>query len=252
METDINKQDNKLRNLIIIIVILAVVSAGVYYWYSQRSTTSNAPVITIETLQEDFQNDDKVITPAVLPPDEIKTGIEAQLQAYKDDIVSEEAIEGGNPYSGYLGVANTYRQLGDLVTAEAEYKRMIGKYPDDYLVWHNLGVLYEDMHLWLDAARSYSTSIEKKSIEPLAHLKLADLYRKHSLHPEKTKDVYLKALQDTQNNENVLRAFADYLERYEKNDREALLYWEQILEQKPDDMAVSEKVSELKEKLGTE
>ena len=105
------------------------------------------------------------------------------------------------------------------------------------------------MHQYLSAARAYTTSIAKKPIEIIAHTKLASLYLNHSSAPAKVKEVYLKALQDTENNIEIVKAYASYLETVEKNLSEALLYWQEALKQSPDNQAIKDRVEELKGKI---
>ncbi len=250
-----NKNQNRIWYLLIIIVVLAIVS-----WLVYNNTKDKTPTVSEEPtngqvlvggqdLSQYFKNEDKKLSPDVLPPEEIKARFEADLAAARQYIIDEEAKGDGNEYQGYMGVANSLRALGDYPAAEQAYFDMIAKYPDDELIYHNLGVLYEDMHQYLEAAKAYTTSIAKKPEELIAYLKLADLYVKHSSQSAKAKEVYLKALEATNNHPEMLKAYASYLENDEKNLPEALLYWQEVLKVNPDNQAVKERVEELEKKL---
>jgi tetratricopeptide (TPR) repeat protein len=249
------KTNRRLWYIVGVLVILALISVGLYLTNQDYFKVANQPIVnqpgtvTSDGLEQYFKNDEKKLAPDVLPPEEIKQRFEQDIVISNDYIKTEEAKEDGNPYQGYMSLANDYRSLGQYQTAEDAYINMINKYPDDWLVYHNLGVLYEDMHQYLSAARAYTTSIVKKPAEVIAHTKLADLYLNHSTAPDKAKEVYLKALQGTDNNKEIVKAYASYLETVAKNLPEALLYWEQALTQSPDNQAIKERVAELKQKI---
>ncbi len=247
-----NKGNRQVWYLLIIILVLAVASVFLYRGLKNKPTINEGPAYSVfvndENLPLYFENKDKKLSPDVLPPEEFKTRFEADLVTARQYIIDEEAKEAGNEYQGYMGVANILRSLGQYEEAEQAYFDMIEKFPDDELIYHNLGVLYEDMHQYLEAAKAYSTSIAKKPEELIAYMKLADLYVKYSSQPDKAKEVYLKALEATNNNPEILKAFASYLETVEKNLPEALLYWQEVLKANPDNQAVKERVEELENK----
>ncbi len=249
-----NTNKNRAWYLVIIIAILAVVSFLVYSNTKDKTPqisekpTNGDVLLGDEELSQYFKNEEKKLAPDVLPPAEIKARFEADLAAAKQYIIDEENKEMGSPYQGYMGVANTLRALGKYEEAEQAYLDMIAKFPDDELIYHNLGVLYEDMHQYLEAAKAYTTSIAKKPQELIAYMKLADLYVKHSTQPDKAKEVYLKALEATNNHPEMLKAFANYLETVEKNLPQALLYWKEVLKAYPENQAVKERVEELEKK----
>jgi tetratricopeptide (TPR) repeat protein len=252
---DNNTNKNRVGYLVIIIAILAVVSFFVYNNTKDKipsvseEPTNGGVLVGSAELSQYFQNQEKKLMPDVLPPDEIKQRFEDDLVLARQYIIDEEAKEDGNEYQGYMGVANTLRALGKYEEAEQAYLDMIERFPEDELTFHNLGVLYEDMRQYLDAARAYSTSIVKKPEELIAHTKLADLYIKNSSEPSKAKEVYLKALEATNNHPEMLKAFASYLENVEKNLPQALLYWQEVLKAYPDNQAVKERVEELEKKI---
>ncbi len=244
------KNNKKLIILAGILVVLAIVS-GVWYAVVFRRINSEAQHPTSspqDELAQDFVNEEIVWQAQSLPPAEVQQRLKEQID--KLTVEARQKDEAGeNSYSDYLGIANSWRLLGDYKKALVAYQQMTERW-DDYLVWHNLGVLYEDMRQYLSAARAYQKSIEKKPTEKIAHLKLADLYLKHSKNPTKAREVYLKALQDTYNDIDVMKAYAVYLERQEKDLREALLYWQEIAKKANNKEAVQEKIKELERKLG--
>jgi len=192
-----------------------------------------------------FTNEDLKTKSDVLPPEDIKIRMEEAIKTYQQEITDEEAKEGGNPYSGYLGVANIYRQLGDFDKSLDAYKVVIEKYPNDFLVWHNLGVLYEDMHQYLEAAKAYTKSINNKPVEQLAYIKLADLYVKHSSDPAQAQAIYIKALDETKNDVSVLKFYAVYLEDVLKNKESAIAIWQNVLAKEPDNQDVKDRILDL-------
>jgi len=249
------KTNDKLKYIIGTLVFLFIVSLGLYfanqdYFKKANQPISQQPIAQVnDGLDQYFSNEEKKLAPDVLPPEEVKQYYEQDIEKAKEYIKTEEAKEAGSPYQGYMAIANDLRGLGQYEESEKAYQEMISRFPDDELIYHNLGVLYEDMHQYLSAARAYATSIEKKPVEIIAHTKLADLYLNHSNSPEKAKEVYLKALQATENHKEIVKAYANYLETVEKNLTEALLYWEQALTQSPDNEAIKQRVEELKGKI---
>jgi len=248
-ENKISKIKDK-KFIITFILAILVILAGFFVYVYNKKSNNIAPVITEDQadandLAKYFSNDALKQEADVLPPDEIRQRFEDALEAYRQEIADEEAKEDGNPYSGYLGVANTYRQLGDFSQALAAYKTAIEKYPNDFLVWHNLGVLYEDMHQYLEAAKAYRKSIANKPVEQLAYLKLTDLYVKYSNDKSRAKDVYIEALDATKNNIQVLKFYAAYLEDVLKENQSAVAIWQKVLELEPDNQDVKSRISDL-------
>jgi tetratricopeptide (TPR) repeat protein len=249
------KTNDKLKYIIGTLVLLLIVSLGLYfanqdYFKKANQPISPEPISEVnDGLDQYFTNEEKKLAPDVFPPEEVKQYYEQDIEKAKEYIKIEEVKETGSSYQGYMAIANDLRGLGKYEESEKAYQDMITRFPDDELIFHNLGVLYEDMHQYLSAARAYSTSIEKKPVEIIAHTKLADLYLNHSTTPAKAKEVYLKALQDTENHKEIVKAYASYLETVEKNLSEALLYWEQALTQSPNNDAIKQRVEELQAKI---
>ncbi len=245
------KNNKKLVVLAGILSALAIVS-GVWYAVVFRRVNNEVQYATTspqDELAQDFANEEIVWQPENLPPADVQQRLKEQIDKLTAEAKQKDEA-GENSYSDYLGVANSWRLLGDYKKSLEAYQQITERWGDDYLVWHNLGVLYEDMHQYLSAARAYQTSIKNKPVEKIAHLKLADLYVKHSKNPAKAREVYLKALQDTYNDIDVMKAYAVYLERQEKDLREALLYWREIVKKSRNKEAVQEKIKELERKLG--
>ncbi len=243
------KNDRRLLILAGVLVALLLSSIGWYlvvfrYWQSNPSPAQ----INQEQLASYFANEELKTQPDSLPPAEIKQKLDKQIEELQQSAAEKESA-GENPYLDYMGIANSLRMKGDYEAALNAYQEMLKKWPDDYLIWHNIGVLYEDMRQYLSAARAYQKSIDSKPEERLSYLKLANLYLRHSSDKTKAREVYLRALQSTGNDIEVMKAYAQYLEKVEKNYREALLYWQEIAKQSKNKEAVQEKIKELERKL---
>ncbi len=244
--------NKKLLVILVTLVILAVVGLFFVYKNSQNNNTTVVPdQQTDDTgdayteLDNYFINSELKTVSDVLPPEVIKLRMEEIIKTNEAEIKIEEAKEDGNPYSGYLGVANTYRQLGDFSKSLDAYSVVIDKYPNDFLVWHNLGVLHEDMQQYLEAARAYSRSIDNKPVESMAYLKLADLYVRYSNDSSKAQEVYEEAVVNTEENIQVLKFYAAYLEDVLQDNQEAVIIWNKVLEKDPNNQDIKDRILDL-------
>ncbi len=232
-----------------IAIFLLIVVGFLVFVYNKKPNTSsdNIPGISLEDsyFVQYFSNQELKTSADVLPPENIRTKLEDNLRVYSEEIKTQENQENGNPYSGYLGVANTYRQLGDFTKALDAYEILLDKYPNDFLAWHNLGVLYEDMNQYLEAAKAYKKSINSKPVESMAYMKLADLYVKFSNNPEMAQDVYEEGIANTNDDIQLLKFYAIYLEEVLKDNQKAISIWQKVLDKEPDNQDVKTRISDL-------
>ena len=244
------KQDRRLLILGGILAVLLLSSIGWYvvvfrFWQSNPSSVQTSQ----DKLVQYFQNEELKTQPDQQPPPEIEQRLEKQIEELRQSARDKDAA-GENSYLDYMGIANSLRMKGEYEAALKAYQEMLKRWPDDYLVWHNIGVLYEDMGQYLSAARAYQKSIDSKPEDRLPYLKLAKLYLRHSSDPTQAREVYLRALQSTNNDIEVMKAYAEYLEKVENDLQEALLYWQEIVKRTKNKQAVEEKIKELEKKLG--
>ncbi|MFA4833836.1 MAG: hypothetical protein WC619_03240 [Patescibacteria group bacterium] len=148
----------------------------------------------------------------------------------------------------YLSLGLYYKSLGELKKAENSY--LDGLKIDDkfYLYYLNLGNILVDMRDYGSAKESYLKAIENKAVEPNSYLKLADLLAIQIKAPDgEIREVYSEGLKNTNNDPNICRSYASYLEEI-KEDNAAADMWQLCLSKDPNNEAIKGIIEELRNK----
>lgn len=243
------KTSKKPSGVIFFIIFLILFAGGFYLYskYNSQSFSDNSDSQNKTELSDYFSNEEIINRVDLEIPDDVRKRFEDSLLSYQE-LQSNE----NNAYQGYMGEATTYMQLGDYQTALEKLKAMVELYPDDELVYMNLGDLYIRMKQYLEAARAMHTAIEKKPEEVLPHLRLAELYEKYSKEPLRAEKIYQQALVDTNGHIEIRKAQAVFLENIKKDYRAAIAVWMQLLEGQTDEKlinSINEKISEIEKKI---
>ena len=208
---------NKLI-LIAIVIILIVVFI-----------LTNKPVVDMSGFSNDFENETLVEKSNIVIPEDVKIRFEKQLE---ESIEAQQTNE--NPYSAYQGEALNIMYLGDYKLALEKFEQLEDKYPNDYLASMNKGDLLIRMGQYLSAARAFQSAIDKKSVEPLNHIKLVDLYSGYSSNPGGAEKILLRALADTNKHKEIERKYAVFLEEVKMDYALSVEYWNEVLKKTSD------------------
>lgn len=151
--------------------------------------------------------------------------IEQRLeQANNDDYSSDDRFMDFNILAlKYQGLAD-WNKVGEI------YKKTAELYPEEPLAWYNLATYQIKAGEWRSANDSLFQSIELDEKFAPAWLQLMDFYRFNVKADFQTMDeLYNLAILKTNNDNNLMRGYAEYLEKNNKID-EAINTWKRIYE----------------------
>lgn len=263
--SDSSVKKMKLIKAVVGIVVILLVIIGAVYAVNNNATNQgitdpqNVEVVysditypvdqaSQDTFLQEFTNEEPVLTSETPIPDDIRERFEASLLESQEQVKTLETNEDGEQFAAYINVANMHKSLGNYPAALQAYKDALTLFPDDELLWHNLGVLFEEMHLYTEAAKAYESSIVKTPYELNAHLRLASLYDQHSSNPTKAREVYERALTLTEDNLNTIKAYAAYLERVQDY-AASLQEWKKLIDTPFYDSAIERTIERLEQKV---
>ncbi|OGY59094.1 MAG: hypothetical protein A3B23_01555 [Candidatus Colwellbacteria bacterium RIFCSPLOWO2_01_FULL_48_10] len=151
-------------------------------------------------------------------------------------------------YAEYLQQGIDYESSGDLDKALASYEQAAKTSPKEYVPYSNIGSIYRNQKDFVKAEESFKKAL---AIDPQAvsvYRKLYDLYRyDFRKHPDFMMPFFADILKTTNNNFDVVKLYAFYLE--DINDPEpALALWRAFLEVEPDNQVYIDKVKLLEAK----
>lgn len=245
-----------MQKTIIGIIIALVVLIGGYYVYQQFAQQGTPGEQVEQASGSDlteyslyFTNDALVTAPeSLVIPDEVRQRFEDNLVTYVE-LQSDE----NNAYQGYMGEANTYLALGDYATSLEKLLAMTERYPEDELVFQNLGELYTRMQQYELAAESYERAIKNRPDEVQPYLKYARLYQDYSSDPTKAEPIYQAAMVGTEGATDVVTSYADFVENVLQDPAASLPLWQQAVNQTPEGVGsydiLQEHITELQQSL---
>lgn len=158
---------------------------------------------------------------------------------------SEPAIS----YDEYLQLGINYETKGELSNAIDSYKKAAELSPKDYVPYSNIGSAYYSLKKFPEAETAFLKAIELTPNNVSVYTKLYDLYY-HGLrrYPHQMNAFFEDAMKDTNNNINIVKLYALYLE--EINDPEsALPIWQSLLQVEPDNASYKAKIEALQKKI---
>ena len=239
----------KKTGLAVWLLLILVILAGGWYLYQKQQQSSSLPEpardLSIE-LADYFSNQDLVETVELEMPPEVRTRFENDLERYL-----ELQTDPNNEYQGYMGEALSYMQLGDYRMALEKMLALTERYPEDELVFHNLGDLYVKMKQYLSAAEAFTQAVANKPEEVYTQLRLAEHFVKYSREPHLAELIYQQASVTTGGHSEVLKNYAVFLEEVKGDYPTAVTLWRQIQDLETDEQllaAIAEKIIELENK----
>ena len=154
--------------------------------------------------------------------------------------------------------ANIYNEIGSIRNAMKDYEGAVEAFrmaqnanPQDPGYARNLGIVYGYLNNYEAAEQAFMRAYALAPKNPEYWLEIGDLYNYNKIdNREKARKFYEDALQKTDNNPDVLRIYANYLENVEKNYPEAIKYVQKLMEKdERNRVAYLKRIEELKEKI---
>ena len=171
----------------------------------------------------------------------------AELEKRREDDFKKLELFSEN-YDVYMNLGNIERELGNASQAIEYFKKAAKIIPTNVTPWNNIGQIYVKLKIFDKAEQAY---LKAKSINPgyyITYLYLAELYEDYLTDRiDEAKGVYLEGLAATNNSEKIQVPFASYLTEI-GNYSEALLYWEQLAKEHPENKSHRDMIEYVREK----
>ncbi|MEZ4180143.1 MAG: tetratricopeptide repeat protein [Candidatus Doudnabacteria bacterium] len=225
LTSDIKNQSNKNKsNWLLLVVLLLVAGAGIFLLYRQRQ--GSEPLAHIpsseNTVKEELVNlsaEDRAI-------------LEQKVVTYKEEVNNLKAdVSAEDKLSAYMRLASLQNQLGQYSDALATLNKIAQDYQDSAKLWSLYSNIYDGMR---DQNRSIEAIKKAISLEE-SNPRYWFLYFKivTDISTEEREALYQEALTKTENNINIVKSYAEYLESID-NKEAAIATWEQAKQVDPD------------------
>ena len=228
------------KNTKIIGGVLAIVLLAVLGWslLGERSEETATFSLNASVLPQAWEYAGVYNTP------ELATSVQKNIEVLKKKL-GEDGID---MYDIHLSLAQQYMFIGE---GEDAYTHLVhaGKIdPGNSLSYQTLGWLMGSLGA-MDAAENsfiHAISIEPQIVQN--HLALIGFYINQNASPEKVDAAFTHALEQSGRAHNVLVEYAQWLEG-KKDIAHAIVVWEEVLKNDPQNMPVKDKITQLKKKL---
>ncbi len=142
-----------------------------------------------------------------------------------------------------------YSSKGDSASAIESYKAASEVSPSDYVPYSNLGSIYFSQKKFPEAETAFLKALELKKNNVSVYTKLYEVYAygmKKDFQQMNT--FFTKAMKDTENDVNMIKLYASYLEEMNKLEL-ALPIWQGLLKVEPDNVLYKAKIETLHNKI---
>ncbi len=154
--------------------------------------------------------------------------------------------------------ANIYNEIGSIRNALKDYEGAVESFmmaqnanPQDPRYARNLGIVYGYLNNYEAAEQAFMRAYALSPKNPEYWLEIGDLYLYNKINNrEKARKFYENAIKSTDNNPDVLRIYANYLENIEKNYPEAINNLQKLMKKdERNTVPYLKKIEELKDKI---
>lgn len=240
------------KKLYFLIGIILIAGSFFYFWSqktnSQKNFSEESEVFSI--VDEEKNNlvwdENKNLNP------ELEKQYQDKLEKAKSDLagvqeITEENKEAVQSYYNNIALYSTY--LGDYRQAYDYYIKSLELYPDDRIVWLNLGSLLVEMNALQSAEKAIDIGLNWNPYDNVGWLKKIALYEENfpenSENTEKISDFYKEAIEKTNNDPLLVNDYANWLAKNGKND-EAINIYRKLIELTPENKeAIQKKIEKL-------
>lgn len=152
----------------------------------------------------------------------------------------------GNPTYAqqYLAMGIDLETLGQMRGAISAYEHARAEDPKSFVPSANLGTAYATIGDYERAVKEFRVAIDLQQDEYSSYTKLAEVYQYKFKDLDRARGVYIEGLMRTNNNPNILKAFATFLDETGAKS-ESLLYWQALGKILPGDQGVRDRLKEL-------
>ncbi len=204
----------RYRKWLMLLVVLMILGA-IIFW---------APKIK-------FYYDTRIDLPSYLSEQEKQQYLDRWREAMN---TTERGKNNSGIYNDIGILRSSFKDYNGAVRA---FKLAISKNPEDPRFYRNLGITYTYLDKYPEAEAAFRESFKLAPTQPEYWIELGELYSFKIKDPQKTRLFYLEALGKSNDNLQVVQAFALYLENVEKDYSEAIKYWQiladKVTEDKP-------------------
>lgn len=239
------------RIFLISIIIVIVVALSIVFLKQQpinNNQTGQDVIIVGDSaiLIDNFLQNQEEIT-------EVESALSEEVQSeFQNKILDYQLQQTSTSSDAYLQESVTLVALGKYQQAKNVLDKTREMFPEDYVVIFNQANLAERMKQYNTAAELYVEAIKVEPSNFAGYLALANLFIRYSQDKSPASIVYKQALIDTNENVDVLKEYASYLDKYENNIPESIKYWQKALDKTRSQKsykAIEAEIASLKEQL---
>lgn len=144
----------------------------------------------------------------------------------------------------YLSMGIDLETLGQMRAAMSAYEHARAEDPQSFVPIANLATAYATIGDYERAVGEFRAAIDVQQDEYSLYTKLADLYHYQLKDSDRARGIYIEGLMRTNNNPNLIKAFATFLEETGARS-ESILYWQALGKMLPGDQGVQERIKQL-------
>lgn len=194
----------------------------------------------------EYQDAKKYSVVPVTLSDEEKENLEKEIDSMNKSLQSTDVNDGVARAALYRSLGEKHEKLGHLAKSASLYRLALNAYPKDAEALVSLGLLYGQMGKLAIGQESFKKALDFEPRNKAFYSKLASFYREYGHDEESARGVYLEGLIRTNNDSDLMREYATFLESIGEG-YEAYLYWDTLSKKNPSDTALAARVAELQQ-----
>lgn len=193
-----------------------------------------------------YQETKKYSVVQVTLSDEEKTNLEKEIDNLNESLRGTKVSDGVARAALYRSLAEKYETLGHLAKSISVYRLAITAYPKDAEALAAMGLLSGRMGDLTGGEALFKQALDFEPRTISLYSKLASFYREYVHDQESARGTYLEGLIRTNNDSDLMREYAGFLESIGEG-YEAYLYWDALSKKLPSDTTLAARVAELQQ-----
>lgn len=195
---------------------------------------------------KEYQDTKKYSVIAVSLSEEEKTDVEKEINNLNESLKGTDVSDGVARAALYRSLGEKYEKVGHLAKSASVYRLALTAYPKDAEALASLGLLYGRMGKLAIGEESIKQALDFEPRTLMLYSKLASFYREYGHDKDAARGVYLEGLIRTNNDSDLMREYATFLESIGEG-YEAYLYWDALSKKDPSDVTLAARVMELQQ-----
>lgn len=224
---------NKKSIILVVLVVILVAAAGIGYWLK----------LGVKTPKKDTTND------LIIKDNRLS---EAQLTQIKSDFETQKGsiAKDQNDFNAWISMGLLKKSVNDFEGARDAWIKAGEIRPTNSLSFANLGDLYSNFLNQPQEAEKVLLIAQKNDPSwAQVYTTLADLYRfKLSNKQVEAESILLEGLKNTNNDSSIVAYLAGFY-KDTKNYSKALIYFKQMLINRPNDQTIKDEIASLEKKI---